>query len=569
MKDSYQQQRNITRLPNGCPGKSALVLTCLLINSFAWPTRAVAQSPARVIDLGQGGSSLLTIFGAHTDDTHVRVQNMDGYSEALASGDINGDGIPDILMGAPFAKGPDGRRANAGEVYVIFGRNDGSLSGSRDLAAAAPPGGAGPDVIIFGSAGASIGGVILAQDMNGDGVDDIILGAPTLSPANNQPFFGGVVIYFGSRDLASGTRLDLAGQVSRPPDLTYGGSSILSSSGSALAGGDVNGDGIADLLVGAPLWNKGTKQATGAAYLFLGAPGLRGNRSMAAATGSAGGPFASFAGADASNVFGQAMVLGDVNGDGTADLVIAAPGGAGPGNGRKGAGQVYVFLGSASLPGGPRDVSTSPPDILIYGGRTNDSLGNPLLVYDFNGDGSNDILIGAVRDGALQTPTVGAVQVIFGGKDLMSGGVRDLATGLTPAGSGADAEILGPAASVGFPSSFAAADFDGDGKTDLCIGSRTMPKSDAAGVGAAFIILGKSGLSSGSTLDLSADEPGKGADIIVAGVAAQDQTAFSMAGADLNKDGLAELLLTAPGADGPSGSRPNSGAVYVVTLAPR
>jgi hypothetical protein len=196
----------------------------------ATPGGAVPGGPQYSLDLA-AGSPDLTIFGADEGDYLA-----DRFS--LAAGDFNGDGKDDILLGAPLADGPDNARSNAGEAYVIFGPGDG---GETDLASNVP------DVTIVGAnAGDNLGFVVAAGDVNGDGTEDVLVGARFAKPPGGASGTGEAYVVFGSSSLEGTVDVGQAQQ-----DFTIAGASAGDYLGYALTAGDVNGDGIADIITAA------------------------------------------------------------------------------------------------------------------------------------------------------------------------------------------------------------------------------------------------------------------------------------------------------------------------------
>lgn len=549
---------------------SYLLLPGLLLAGVA-PGPVLANGRAGIsavtTDLSDPAASLLTIFNSNAEDCHVGSPPNESFVEATATGDFNGDGIADVFVGAPFSKGPDNKRNNAGKVSIYFGRGDGTLSGIRDAALEAPPAGAGPDVTIYGSDATGIGGLLLPGDYNGDGVDDLALGAPSATPAPNQALYGAVYVYFGTRGLASGTRYDLAGQAGPAPSAILGGISTISLSGGSLAKGDVNGDGITDLVVGAYLWTKGIAAFTGAAFLFLGKRDFGGFRSMSAPVTAANGPDGAFAGIDSNDFFGESLAVTDVNFDGFGDLVIAAPFADAQGNKKQDAGDVYILLGGTAFSGKvSRDLNTAAgaADILIYGGSNSDNIGASLMSWDFDGDGKPDLLVGAPKDKTATVQDLGFFHVFLSGPGFVKGTVRDLSTGPAPEGTGADAKILGPGRNLDFQRPGAVGDVNGDKLPDLILSSWLSPKSGAQNVGAVFVVLSKPSLTRGVVLDMASTQEGIGPDWVILGAAGQDRLGAAVAAADVTLNGKSAVIIAAAGGDGPNGSRSNSGNVYIL-----
>jgi hypothetical protein len=304
------------------------------------------------------------------------------FAESVASaGDVNGDGYADVIVGAQEGELP----GNTGVAYVYLGGTGGLSTVPTVLTG---PGGSGGD---FGVSVASAG------DVNGDGFADVIVGA---SGVNNMPTTGQSVgaayVYLGGPGGLSTTPTVLAGPGGSGGSFGY----------SVASAGDVNGDGLADVIVGAFALN----DFVGAAYMYLGAGAGLSTAPIVLTDPSgpaSGGPNASFGWSVAS--------AGDVNGDGFADVIV----GASTENGYAGA--AYVYLGRA---GG---LSTTPTTLTAPGGPGG-YFGAPVAsAGDVNEDGFADVIVGA---GGVEN-NVGAAYAYLGG----AGGLSTTPTVLTsPAG---------------------------------------------------------------------------------------------------------------------------------------
>jgi len=257
------------------------------------------------------------------------------FGAAVAgAGDVNGDGAPDLLVGAP--EQDVGSRSNQGQAFVFSGA-DASLLRTLD----------DPDPRSSGRLGSAVAG---AGDVNGDGAPDLLVGNS----------FGAVVLVFSGADGSVLRTLD------RPPPNAR-------SFGRAVAGiGDVNGDGAPDLLVGAPNADAGGEADQGRAFVFSGAD--------ASLLRTLDLPFPQF-GAHLGSAVGAA---GDVNGDGASDLLVGAPGRTVAGGVQ---GQAFVFSGTdASV---LLTLDTPTPDSSADFGDVVAGIG------DVDGDGAPDFLVGA------------------------------------------------------------------------------------------------------------------------------------------------------------------------------
>jgi hypothetical protein len=389
----------------------------------------------------------------------VGESSSDYFGVSVASaGDVNGDGYADVIVGAYNAPGPGN---NTGEAYVYYG----SATGLASSAAWNVNGEASSDN--FGRSVASAG------DVNGDGYADVVVGAMY----NGDYMAGEAYVYHGS---ASG--------LSATPDWSDQGEAASDFFGFSVASaGDVNGDGYADVIVCA-MYHDGPGNNAGEAYVYHGS-----------ASGLSATPDWNATGEAAYDYFGYSVAsAGDVNGDGYADVVVGAHGNDG------GAGQVYVYHGSAS------GLSTTPDWNAT--GEASDYFGwSVASAGDVNGDGYADVVVGAINN-------AGEAYVYHGSASGLSA---------TP-----DWSDQGEAASDNFGFSVASAgDVNGDGYADVVVSA--MYNDDAgSNAGEAYVYHGSaSGLS--TTPDWS-DQ----------GEAVSDEFGVSVASAgDVNGDGYADVIV--------------------------
>jgi glycosylphosphatidylinositol phospholipase D len=324
---------------------------------FGRDTTLVGNFPAvyALASLRDGdGSEGFVIAGILEDD-------RSGYSVSGA-GDVNGDGIGDVIIGAYNAS--PGGRFSAGESFVVFGRDtahDGNFPAVFPLASLLPGHGDGSTGFVlvgigeFNESGRSVSA---AGDINGDGIGDLIIGAPlalrrgqsyvvfgrdTAQVGNFPPVFAlaSLVPSGGGGDGSAGFVLNGL----REDD----GTSIVSDAG------DVNGDGIGDLIVGAIGADPGGRNFAGASYVVLGRDAAQGGSFPAEfelsslLPGGGGDGTAGFVlnGIDSSDFSGSVSNAGDVNGDGIGDVIIGASG-ADPGDDYDYAGESYVVFGRST-----------------------------------------------------------------------------------------------------------------------------------------------------------------------------------------------------------------------------
>ena len=413
-------------------------------------------------------------------------------------GDTNGDGYDDVIVGAT---GLEMGGYFAGGAYLVLG----PVSGTLDLSDA--------DAVLYGESLYDFAGgsVSAAGDVNGDGYDDLFLGAPGEASSNGaaylvlSPVSGTVELSASTAKLTGEAPHDRAGD-------------------SVSTAGDVNGDGYDDLLVGALFQDAGGDDA-GAAYVVHGP--VSGTLDLSVANAKLVGEYAdSWAGMSVSSA-------ADMNGDGYGDVIVGATGGY------NGAGAAYLVMGPIS---GTMDLGSASAKLVgenpqDYAGISVSSAG------DVNGDGFPDLLVGAHGQDQGGT-SAGAVYLVLG---PVSGTV-DLST--------AAAKLVGEDAEDGAGRSVSCTgDVNGDSYDDLVVGA-TGQDSGGAGAGAAYLVLGTA---SGS-IDLSVaaaklvgEEPG-------------DYAGESVSSAgDVNGDGFDDLLV---GASGNYAGGNLAGAAYLLLGGP-
>ncbi|HEV2756936.1 MAG TPA: integrin alpha [Actinomycetota bacterium] len=323
-----------------------------------------------------------------------------GFSVAVA-GDVNGDRRRDLVIGAPQPRSLPGC-PGPGAAYVVFGAD------RRQTVDLGDPGAAG--FVIRGEPGSGLGrSVDGAGDVNGDGLADVVVGAPNASP-RGRTSAGSAFVVLGKRtrdpvDVGTpgdwGYRIDGAEAMS---DCEPGGNA-----GHGVTGlGDVTGDGAPDLAVAAPLSTFRGRRYGGAVHILHGG----GLRDVDLAEPAMGG----IVGGGANGV--SASMAGDVDGDGTSDVAIADSD-ASPLN-RLAAGAVYVISGGAS--GDVVDLAEPPKDSMgvagaegtsgFPGAANPDALGvTHTALGDWDRDGRDDLAIAALGAGAKDR---GATYVVFG-----------------------------------------------------------------------------------------------------------------------------------------------------------
>ncbi|HEU0209138.1 MAG TPA: hypothetical protein VFQ78_09170 [Candidatus Udaeobacter sp.] len=336
-----------------------------------------------------------------------------GFSVASA-GDVNGDGFDDIQIGA---RSNDDNGIQSGRVYLFYGPVSGSLSATM------------ADAVIEGLAFDEVGRAVAPLgDVNGDGFGDIAVGSDIAGGGSR----GEIFIFNGP---LSGTR------TVADADATISGSFANESFGASIASaGDVNGDGVNDIIIGAPRFPLNGAD-TGRAYIFFGpvAGSLIASQADVIIFGEA-----------VNDDFGVAVAGGeDINGDGVPDVIV----GADQLFAAEGAGKAYVFYGPLN-----GSIQATNADAILTGEVDRDLFGTSVgSVGDFNGDGFNDVTVGAADNGSGGVRS-GRAYTFFG---PLSGTIA--AASADSIVTGSDEDQLGM--------SVAGGDVDGDGITDLLVGA--------------------------------------------------------------------------------------------------
>ena len=504
---------------------------CARARNFTLPALLAAQLMVVCVAVAPAQNIALSALG--TVHPGFRIDGSEPYDisgrSVSGAGDVNGDGLADLIVGAYAAD--QNTTLNTGASYVVFGKTDTTPVSLSSLGA----GGFRIDGIDAGDlSGFSVSG---AGDVNGDGLADLIVGAFGADP-NAEPSAGESYVVFGKSDSAavSLSALGLGG-------FRIDGIDIEDSSGRSVSGaGDVNGDGFADLLIGAFKANV----SAGHSYVVFGKTG-----STSVSLASLGTAGFRIDGIDTNDSSGESVSgAGDVNGDGLADIIVGASR-AEP-NGIVNAGESYVIFGKT----GSAAVSLAAlgaGGFRITGADSGDQSGKSVAgAGDVNGDGFADLIVGAYNADLTAPARVNAGRsyVVFGKTNTTAVSLGSLGAG------GFSIDGIDANDSAGTSVS-GAGDVNGDGLADLVIGASGADPNGADEAGESYVVFGKTGSTAVSLAALGAGG------FRVDGIDAFDGSGYSVSGAgDVNGDGLADLIVGAFYAD--PNDNTSAGESYVI-----
>jgi hypothetical protein len=526
----------------------------ILLGVFSLVAVATASAAPNQVDLLKDANIRLA-GGAAEENIGDRVSSV---------GDLNGDGLNDIAVSASSAS-PQGR-TEAGSVFVIYGGT--TPIGDLDLSDLGPNGFRIDGAIHHESIGWGLDG---AGDVNNDGVDDLLISGPGTHDDGERLNIGAAWVVYG-QDAEDPPDLDLADLETTAATRAFSvvGPKEEAQLGYSVAGaGDLNGDDVDDVVIGAPgIWSG---ISSGAVFVVYGESTADvPNLNLADLPTSAASRGYKISGDSRDGLGEKLAVAGDFNDDGTNDLVLGSPYASNEGAfGMNSHGGAYVIYGA--------DVA-DPPDLLLANISTSaasrgmrmrgDSNASSIDCcgsltgwtvageVDANDDGVDDVVVGAVNTDFNERANSGSIYVVYG-QSAADPGDLDLAE-IEGGSAGRGMRLDGEAANdrVG-QSAAAAGDINSDGVDDLVFGATGTDNNGRAESGSAYVVYGEDDADP-PDLDLTVLNADVSRGFRIDGAAAGDMAGHRVAGVgDLTADGVDDVLIGAPhysfagGGDGP------------------
>lgn len=453
--------------------------------------------------------------------------------------DFNGDGFSDLLIGVPGKVLVDdfGSDSDQGAAFAVYSNGSViSFSGEQYWHQNSSGIGGGSETNDFFARAMATG------DFDNDGYADAVFGVPEENlaiPGFDALDAGMINVVYGS---ASGLTSSGSETFHQDSSGIQGAAETGDLFGSSFAVGDFDADGYDDLAVGVPgeEIDPGPEGGGAVQILYGNAGGVSARDQLWHQENTGNGSVSEF-----NDEFGTSLAAGDFDGDGYADLAIGAP--KEDIGSRNDAGMVTIIYGSSSGLTNAGDQEWHQDKAGIKGvAETNDFFGAALATGDFDNDGYDDLAIGIPEENGDATNT-GAVGVLFGASSGLT--ARDAFLDLN-----SPTLSFAPGFDDKFGSALAVGDFDGDGVDDLAASAPSKGTNRDFGCGMVYVLRFDT---NDDRFEQIAVMPGQGC---VTTVTDGEQYGASLAAMDINGDGVSDLVVGAPNAQGTTATR--AGKVY-------
>lgn len=495
------------------------------------------------------GFSYDTVYKSYvsTEPRQIQViggQNGEQFGSSLATGDVNGDGISDIVVGSPFYTKSGAKWA--GKVSVFFGAQLFNLK-TIDLSTAKP------DLVMYGaSEGDQFGGSVASGDYNDDGCDDILVGAHNAAYGGLRT--GRAYLILG-RESFSSTDMNLAFQSA---DIEFIGKSVGDSYGMSVSLVDINDDNFDDVLIGAPFAMSMGGVKSGNVYGYLGrtyAVKRVYNTSIQFSYDDNAGVV--FYGFDEGERFGSNISVMDVSSDELPDVVISAYFAKGP-NGIQ-SGKVYIYGGVKEYPKAVNTASNVLVGDKAYGWFGFSAAGLDISKTNVDGDLKDDLMISSFPYSNISTG--GEVFVLDAAK------IKNYGHGPTVISKdNVTYHFKGDLSENLLGAVVGSADFDNDGALDIFVGAPGVSYAKSSEEGEIYIFYGNM-VGDRQSFDLKESS----APDTVYGENPDDWFGAKATALDFNGDGYKDLAVSSRYSDrvmavgsAPGNSGANSGKVYIL-----